>query len=48
VVLIEEKPIGGPQGDTSHISVIHNFMEKVGATAKEKVGGDRIFVFESS
>lgn len=45
VVLVEEKPIGGPTGSTEHIAIIHTLMTKLGATAREKVGADRIFTF---
>lgn len=45
VVLVEEKPIGGPDGPTEHIKAMHAFMTSIGATAREKVGADRIFTF---
>ncbi len=45
VVLVEEKPIGGPSGSIAHFKIIHDFMASIGATKREKVGADRIFTF---
>ncbi len=45
VVLIEEKPIGGPTGSTDHIAQITRFMKANGATRHEKVGADRVYTF---
>lgn len=45
VVLVEEKPVGGPDGPIAHIQVMHEFMTSIGAVAREKVGADRIFTF---
>lgn len=46
VVLIEEKPIGGPEGSIKHIEQIQTFMRALGATAQEKKGADRVYTFE--
>jgi FkbM family methyltransferase len=47
VVLIEEKPIGGPNGPVQHIADIVEFMHSLGATRRERVGaGDRIYTFD--
>jgi FkbM family methyltransferase len=45
VVLVEEKPVGGPTGPVEHIAVIEKLMTSVGATKMAKVGADRIWVF---
>lgn len=45
VVLAEEKPVGGPDGPIEHIKAMHAFMTSIGATARERVGADRIFTF---
>lgn len=46
VVLIEEKPLGGPDGSIEHIHQIQRFMEAVGATKREKYGADRVYTFD--
>lgn len=45
VVLIEEKPVGGPNGSTQHITMTQKLMRKLGATAQEKRGADRVYTF---
>lgn len=45
VVLVEEKPVGGPNGPTHHIATMQAFMASIGATRREKVGADRIYTF---
>ncbi len=46
VILIEEKPLGGPAGDVAHIQQAQTFLQDIGMTAKDRVGADRIYVFE--
>lgn len=46
VVLIEEKPIGGPTGATDHIKAAADLLFSFGMSAKDRVGADRIYVFE--
>lgn len=45
VVLIEEKPIGGPDGPTHHIDATREIMASVGAQPAQLVGADRTYVF---
>jgi len=46
VVLIEEKPVGGPGGTTDHIAAATALLVELGMTPKERVGADRIYIFE--
>lgn len=46
VVLIEEKPLGGPGRDTSHIAQAAEILKSFGMSPKEKVGADRIYIFD--
>jgi FkbM family methyltransferase len=46
VVLIEEKPLGGPTGSTLHIEMAAEVLIDYGMVPKERVGADRIYVFE--
>ncbi len=46
VVLIEEKPVGGPLGNTEHIEAAAELLLGIGMTAREKVGADRIYSFD--
>lgn len=46
VVLIEEKPLGGPKGSVAHIQEGRALLLSYGMTAKEQVGADRIYIFE--
>jgi FkbM family methyltransferase len=48
VVLIEEKPVGGKGGSTDHIEEATQFLIGIGMTAKEKIGADRVYVFENN
>lgn len=44
IVLIEEKPIGGPNGDSQGIERAARFLESIGFVGKERVSADRIYV----
>ena len=46
VVLIEEKPVGGPTGSVDHIKLAMEHLLSLGLVAKERVGADRVYVFE--
>jgi len=46
VILIEEKPLGGPEGSTDHIHESSRLLVDLGMTRKERVGADRVYVFE--
>ena len=46
VVLIEEKPIGGPTGSTAHIHQARDFLWHLGMTRKDRMGADRVYAFE--
>ena len=45
VVLIEEKPIGGPGGDMSHVTAHTEFLIGLGMEQCDRIGADRAFVF---
>lgn len=44
VVLIEEKPLGGPTGSIEHIETSRKLLEGYGYRQGEKVGADRIYL----
>ena len=46
VVLIEEKPLGGPTGSVEHIEVSRNILLGYGYSERERVGADRIYICE--
>ncbi len=46
VVLIEEKPLGGPTGSTAHIDLATELLLSYGMTARERAGADRVYAFE--
>lgn len=48
VVLMEEKPAGGPTGPRDHIKDAHEFLRSLGYLPKNKVGADRTFVHEQA
>lgn len=45
VVLIEEKPVGGPSGSTQHIEDTRRYLMSLGAKPMLKIGADRTYVF---
>lgn len=46
VVLIEEKPLGGPTGSVTHIHEATALLLSFGMIAKELVGADRVYIYE--
>lgn len=46
VVLVEEKPIGGPTGSIAHFKVINDFLLSLGAKRRAKVGADVIYTLK--
>lgn len=46
VILIEEKPVGGPTGSTAHIDTATALLLSYGMKARERVGADRVYIFE--
>lgn len=44
VVLIEEKPLGGPTGSVEHIEVSRDILLSYGYRQGEKIGADRIYL----
>lgn len=45
VLLVEEKPVGGPGGSTKHITDTCNYLISLGAQPMRKVGADRTYFF---
>jgi len=45
VILIEEKPVGGPDGSIEHVEIATDLLVSFGYVPKERVGADRVFVF---
>lgn len=45
VVLIEEKPLGGPGGSTVHIDKATELLTEIGMVPRERVGADRVYTF---
>jgi FkbM family methyltransferase len=43
VLLVEEKPIGGPNGSTEHFQLVWDLMDELKMVRGEKVGADRIY-----
>lgn len=46
VILIEEKPLGGPEGDVSHIALFAEILTDLGLTKRKRVGADAIWSFD--
>lgn len=46
VVLMEEKPRPGDDLDAENAKKAADFLIQLGMTAKEKLGGDRVYIFE--
>lgn len=45
VIIIEEKPIGGPAGSREHIIAATALLESYGLEPRTKVRGDRVYAF---